>query len=182
MSNRTATVIYNQQNKAIHRALAAYGMPYREHKDELLGLFANITGRKTRVKGLSTLTLGERHRIIGYFRKQGVQIYNPAVGRHLWRWRKGNPDRVSKDIRPRFEPGRPLAVPKNKQPLLSKVGAILADMKLPWSYADGIAQQMHGIRFVEWCSKDQLNQVVVSMVVFQRKEYVKDKRETALLS
>lgn len=164
-----ASAIYNQQNKAIHKALRDVGMPYKDNIEELSALFADIAKRK--VKGLSSLTLGERHKVIKHFKQRGVKVFNPAIGRHLWNWKKGNPDKVSEGINTGFEPGRPLSVPVVKRPLLSKIGAILADMKLPWSYADSIANQMHGIRFVEWCSPAQLHNIVAAMVINQRRQY-----------
>jgi phage gp16-like protein len=164
-----ASAIYNQQNKIIHRALRDMGMTYKDDKDVLLALFTDIAKRK--VTGLSNLSLGERYKVIKHFRQRGVKVFNPAIGRHLWKWRKGHQDKVSEGTNNGFEPGRPLSVPATKKPLLSKVGAILADMKLPWSYADSIAKQMHGIRFVEWCNPAQLHKIVAAMVINQRSHY-----------
>lgn len=53
--------------------------------------------------------------------------------------------------------------------LLSKVGALLADMKLPDGYADGIARQMWGIDKVVWCNMNQLRGVITALVKKQQK-------------
>ncbi len=146
-------------------------MPYAEHKVELLALFEEILGNRRRVTGLTSLSLGERHRIIKYFRQKGIKVFNPAVGRHLWRWKKGDPVKEYKPSKTVKENGRPLAVPTSKKPLIGKIGAILADTKRPWSYADGIAKQMFKIQFVEWCSQVQLRKVVAALSIDQRRNY-----------
>lgn len=173
--SRKASTIYSQQNRSIHKALAMLRMPYNEHKEELLETFTQALGRKQTISGISNLTLGQRHKIIKHFRTKGIRVMNPAVGQHLWSWKKGDEDMKSRGGG-RFEPSRPLEVPAEKQPLVSKVHAILADLKLPWSYADGIALQMHGIRVVEWCTKKQLNDVVIALIAEQRRQYAKDKK------
>jgi len=177
MSSRTATTVYDQQNRSIHKALAMLKMPYKDYREELLDTFTQVLGRKRTITGISGLSLGDRHRIIKHFKTKGMRIMNPPVGKHLWRWKKGQQDQKDEgrgDVK--FEPDRPMKIPAEKRPLVGKVHAILADLKLPWSYADGIAKQMHGIQFVEWCSKKQLNDVVIAMVTEQRKQYADGKK------
>ncbi|MBW1801460.1 MAG: regulatory protein GemA [Deltaproteobacteria bacterium] len=55
--------------------------------------------------------------------------------------------------------------------LLSKIGALLTVMGLPWSYADGIANRMFGIAFVRWLYPDQLRKVIASLMY--RKKRIK---------
>ena len=38
----------------------------------------------------------------------------------------------------------------DREPMLTKIEALLADQSLPWSYADAIAQQMYRIERVAW--------------------------------
>ncbi|MFH1157078.1 MAG: hypothetical protein V1793_25050 [Pseudomonadota bacterium] len=182
---RPSQVIYNQQNRSLHKALDMMGMPYNEHKDELLAAFSEVLGRKRQIDGISSLTLGERHRIIKSLQAKGIRVMNPPVGKHMWRWRKGEPDMgVNTDPTPppaRFESNRPFyPMLAEKQPLVSKVHAILADLKLPWSYADGISLQMFGVKIVEHCSKAQLIKVVTALVVEQKKQFSKDRCLKAL--
>lgn len=71
-----------------------------------------------------------------------------------------------------FEPGRgknPYPnTPHNLQgttrsPQLLKVEAILADARLPWAYADGIARRMHNVDKVAWCYPGQLQGVIAAL-------------------
>lgn len=57
----------------------------------------------------------------------------------------------------------PKAAKKTNQPLVNKVGALLADMKLPWSYADGIAKRMYNRDRVQWCEAEELRGVIAAL-------------------
>lgn len=70
----------------------------------------------------------------------------------------------SKGWKNKKQKGKPRALSTDKAPLISKIGALLADMKLPWSYADGIARQMYKIERVGWCSNNQLRGIVTALV------------------
>lgn len=61
--------------------------------------------------------------------------------------------------------------------LLSKVEAILADMGLPWSYANATAKQMFGVDMVHWLDAKRLYKVVQALAVYQKrhKDNKKDK-------
>lgn len=50
-----------------------------------------------------------------------------------------------------------------KAPQIQKIEALLADQKLPWSYADGVAKQMFGRDKLEWCSGQELRAVIVAL-------------------
>jgi phage gp16-like protein len=58
----------------------------------------------------------------------------------------------------------PKAAKKTNQDMIRKVGALLADMKLPWSYADGIAKRMFGRDRVQWCEAEELRAVIAALV------------------
>jgi len=68
--------------------------------------------------------------------------------------------------------------PKAREKLLSKIGAILADMGLPWSYADSIADQMYGDKSNDRVAKKhvrmldytQTHAVMVALIKHQRKK------------
>ncbi|MBL8499574.1 MAG: regulatory protein GemA [Nitrosomonas sp.] len=66
--------------------------------------------------------------------------------------------------------GEPVSVATEKAPLMSKIRALLADMKLPWAYAAGIMKQQ-GIKAqrLEWCTNKELHSIVVSLVNRQKK-------------
>jgi len=47
---------------------------------------------------------------------------------------------------------------------LKKIEALLADQRLPWSYAVNIAKRMYQRQRLEWCSSDQLRSVITALV------------------
>lgn len=54
--------------------------------------------------------------------------------------------------------------------MITKIGALLADMQLPWSYADAIAKQMFGIQRCGWVRKPgQLKGIIAALHVEQEK-------------
>lgn len=54
--------------------------------------------------------------------------------------------------------------------MITKIGALLADMQLPWSYADGIAKQMFGIQRCAWVrSPKQLKAIIAALHVEKEK-------------
>lgn len=61
-------------------------------------------------------------------------------------------------------------VAKAKQALVGKIHALLADQGLPWSYADGIAKQMHKREKVQWCTPQQLRGIVTALAKRQAHE------------
>ena len=71
--------------------------------------------------------------------------------------------------------GKPANVRPEMVPLMSKIGALLADMKLPWKYAAAIAKkqtsaQGRGIDRLEWLNAQQLHAVVTALVKRQEKQ------------
>lgn len=83
--------------------------------------------------------------------------------------------------RPRA-PKRAGRVPKtlDREPLLQKIEALLADMRLPWEYAEGIAwrvsggrgntpQRQPGVKRMEWAKPKHLTAVIAALHVEQKK-------------
>ena len=66
-------------------------------------------------------------------------------------------------------PGHPGEVGQQRMALVDKVEALLASMKLPWSYADGIATQMFKIEKVRFCNSKQLNALIAALSNRQKK-------------
>lgn len=94
---KKASDIYKRQNVLIHKAFAASGMPYAEHKEEWLELIRSIleTGNlklEREITGLSELTLWERHQVIVHFQGRGMRIFSPSVPANVRDWKKGDPD------------------------------------------------------------------------------------------
>jgi len=66
-------------------------------------------------------------------------------------------------------PQRP-AVIDHKEAQIGKIEALLAEMGLPWSYANKIAQNQtrhefppNGVTLVEWCNSEQLRGVITAL-------------------
>ena len=57
-----------------------------------------------------------------------------------------------------------------KQLQIAKVEALLANMKLPWSYADALARRMYKTDMVRWCTGEQLRGVIAALVKRQQKQ------------
>lgn len=59
--------------------------------------------------------------------------------------------------------------------MMRKVEALLADMALPWAYADGIAKQMFGIERCAWIRKEsQLKALIAALHNRQKKLHIKE--------
>lgn len=58
---------------------------------------------------------------------------------------------------------------QDKQALMNKIEAMLADMSLHWRYADGMAKKMFGVEFVNWLNYNQLYKLTQALAVHQAK-------------
>lgn len=159
--------IYNRQNRVIHKACSALGLPYMDNKDTWISFFNEAAGR--RVKGMSDMTLNERKEVIDRFNLKRYfagkrKLYNPYINRFQSGWKKGDAEGIPKHI------ARPVSVHPGKQPLVSKVHAILTELKLPWSYADAIAQSRFGASIVEFLNMGELNKVLQMLVIHQGRQ------------
>lgn len=160
--------VYNAQNKALHKGFALMGAPYNEDKAFWLPLIQKAAkGRK--VKGLSDLTLGERWQLIKSMQKQGAHIHNPGIRKALWHWKKGDPEVVAAEPDAPTVGKRPIRVPKAKQAMVKKIGAILAAQKKPWAYADRIAKDKFGVDFVEFLEIENLEKVMQMLIIHNRR-------------
>ena len=161
MAKSPAEPVYGKQNKSLHKAFTASGMPYNANKSYWQNLLAQIAKRV--VTGLSDMTLGERYWLIKHFQHKGHSLHNPRIYKGLWDWKKGDPVVVDTTAE------RPLEVPGNKKGLVSKIGAILTEHKLPWTYVDGIAKKRFGVQVVEWLDYDDLYKVMQMMIKYNRR-------------
>lgn len=67
-------------------------------------------------------------------------------------------------------PARPTPAP-DKLKLVRRIRAQLISLgRKPDAYADGIAKQMFGVNFYEWCTHDQLHAITAALGVQQRKD------------
>lgn len=51
----------------------------------------------------------------------------------------------------------------NKQALLEKIEALLADKKRPWNYAHAMAARICGVNRLEWCNAEELHKIVAAL-------------------
>jgi phage gp16-like protein len=65
-------------------------------------------------------------------------------------------------------PGRPPAN-KNKDALIGKIEAHLADAKRPWAYVNAMAKRMFGVDVVQWCDAAQLHKLVAALEYDQKR-------------
>lgn len=105
-----------------------------------------------RVHSSKDLDHAGRQRVLDYLARIG---FKPAPGKAAKR------------------PSRPTPAPE-VQKLVRRVRAQLIDLgRLPDEYADGIAKQMYGVQFYEWCKPDQLHAISAALAVQQRKKGTK---------
>lgn len=71
--------------------------------------------------------------------------------------------------------GRKPSVAKSKTALLSKIEAILADLRLSWSYAEGMAKQMFGRKKIEWLNVIETQKLLQALIYHQRRQQAKGK-------
>lgn len=56
-------------------------------------------------------------------------------------------------------------VAAGKEVLLSKIEALLADAKRPWSYADAMAQRMFKVEKLSWLDEMQLRKLMQALII-----------------
>ncbi len=93
----------------------------------------------------------------------------PEVERRPWK-------RVHKSAK---KSGMDKPPPTDRAAMLSKVEAILAEMKLPWSYADGMAKRMFGKEKLRWLDGQQTYKLLQALTVYQRRLERKQLKEAA---
>jgi hypothetical protein len=101
-----------------------------------------------RVRSAADLDQAGRRKVLDHLRSRGaVRTPRKRVAQH---------------------PGTPHNI--DLQPMLTKIEAQLADMGLPWSYADAIARRQTGIPRLAWVRKpDQLSGVITALAREQLK-------------
>lgn len=85
--------------------------------------------------------------------------------------------------RPRKRVAQHPGTPHNldREPMLQKVEALLAELKAPWSYADAIARQQTGIARVAWLKKPaDLKALIAALDVELEKRRLLESLEVAL--
>jgi len=142
---RTASQIYRRQNRLLHGAFAALGMPYDANKYAWLPLFEDVTGRP--VAGLSDLTLGERAAVINHFQSRGLVLRAPAVPPSLRDWRKGDPD-------------EDYGFTRDENPTIRMIYAMWTEMGYKPRTLRGLCYKLFGVADPRWLDDAQLRRLV----------------------
>ena len=132
----------NRQLAAIHLAARDLGLDRDAYEDVLFTV--------ARVRSAADLDAAGRGAVLEHFRARG------------WKPR----------TRKNAHPGQPHNLDsEDRGPQLKKIEALLADSRLPWAYADGVAKRMFDIDRVQFCRPDQLHKVIAALVYDQRRRH-----------
>lgn len=91
------------------------------------------------------LTWWQYQQLLGHFKVLGFEV----VSKNAPRWQA--------------------SPPKSKKKLLKKIGAILADMGLPDTYADGVAKKVAKVDKVVFADFDGLRKIVAALTYHQKR-------------
>jgi len=133
-ANTIADAKRKRELAKIHIAKAALGLD----DDTYRALLMDVTG----VDSSSKLHAKQRAAVLERFESKGWTSKNNKNNTH----------------------GKSPTTTTDKAGLMSKIGALLADQKLPWSYANGIAKQMYKVACVDWCDQRQLRGIITALV------------------
>jgi phage gp16-like protein len=142
--SQSAAAYRNKRLAAIHAAKRTLDMDEGTYRD----ILERVSGTKGQAKrSAMDLTPSQLAAVLDEFKRLG--------GLRSSRKTKGKPANFNSSAMPE---------------MITKVEALLADMKLPWSYADSIARRQFGIDYVAWCrTQDQLRSVIAALDVEQQK-------------
>lgn len=109
-------------------------------------LLKSVTGKTSS----ADMGVTDLHKVVEAMKQRGFKIKGKSDGK---------PHNINSDGMPK---------------MMKKVEALLADQKLPWSYADGIAKQMFGIDRCSWLTEpEQVKAVVAALYARQKKQRTK---------
>lgn len=129
----------------IHLAAAQLGMDTSDRSEG--SAYRSMLWTVARVRSSAALDFAGRRKVIDHLKACG---WKPDSAKNP---NKGKPGNVKPEL----------------QPMMGKIGALLADMKLSWAYAAAIAKrqtsaQGKGIERLEWLDAAQLHAVVTALV------------------
>jgi len=128
---------------AIHVAKKQLGLDEETYRTMLFTV--------TRKRSAGALDHAERQAVIEHLRRRGFVRIDPRPA-------------------PPADHGKKPAVPAERQALVNKIEALLADAARPWNYVRAMASRMFGLQ-LEWCSADQLRRLIAAL------EYDRRRRE-----
>lgn len=128
----------------IHQAAAFLGLI----KDGADDLYREVLQNVCKVKSAADLDQPGRRMLLAYFRGKGW-------GKQDFGKRPNNfsaPDRAG---------------------MMSKIEAILADLKLSWDYAHNMAKSLAKVDRLEFCNPEGLNKVLIALIYHQKRTQAK---------
>lgn len=73
-------------------------------------------------------------------------------------------ERLGWQSKPAKNSGRKVPKPApERQKLIGKIEAFLAEANRPWAYADGMSLRMFQVERVEWCDSEQLRRLIAAL-------------------
>jgi hypothetical protein len=141
---KTARQIYFQQNRILHQAFTATGMPYKENREYWALVFEETVKHAC---GLSALTLGERRRMIRHLQAQGLRLFNPGVPKTMRDWKKGDKDLAMETIR-------------EQDPQLRLIHALWGELGYEPKKLRGLVERRYGLQSVRWLNDMQRTALV----------------------
>ena len=114
------------------------------------GTYRDVLRRVTGKDSSSKMLMSELERVIYEFGNRGWKPSAAAKPKH------GKKPSISDD--------KP-----NRQAIMDKIEAILADMGLHWNYAHGMAKRMFGKEQVQWLDDEQLYKLMQALQVDQNR-------------
>ena len=134
MTCRRAIDRFRREQARIHILAKQAGLIKGKDKSAYVRMLREVAG----VASSTALNAAGRRAVIGHLIQAGKAAGRPSY------------------------PGRPPNCDGNPQ--LRKIEALLADNGLPWSYADGIARQMHDKDRVAFCDSVELTAVITALI------------------
>lgn len=148
----TAAAISRKRDLAkIHIAIKQLGVDDSTYREMLF----NIAG----VKSAADLNGRGRAAVVRHLRRCGFKT-SPKKSRG---YKSAHKSAKASGMHKQSSPDR--------APLLSKIGAILADLGLPWDYADGMAKHMFRVDKTRWLYPDQLHKLTAALIYHQKRTY-----------
>lgn len=126
----------------IHIAKKDLAMDDETYRDVL----ERVTGKTSCKK----MTLSELKTVISDMKRLGFKVKQD--------WQKPAPAH-----------GRKPTTTPEREAMLSKIGAMLADMGLHWHYVHGMAKNMFGVDMVHWLDAQKMYKVVQALAVYQKR-------------
>ncbi len=129
----------------IHLMAEQIGMDTKDQSES--SEYRSMLWTVARVRSAAALDFAGRRAVIDHLKACGFKSASKNTGKHA-------------GVKPELIP------------LMGKIGALLADMKLPWNYAAAILKtqtraQGAGIDKLEWANAQQLHAVVTALVMRQ---------------